>query len=553
MRHLAIIFASLLVLTAVPATAASLYVAPGGSDTNSGTIDSPFATITKAASVARAGDVVNVRGGVYYEIVKIASRGTSSAPIVFRSYPGELAIIDGTGSASGTNLVQLNGTDWVDFSRFEVRNSTRIGIAGWGAKNTRIIDNLVHHSVKGGIWVGHSSFGTSYDLTISGNTVRNNVLENQSHATTGGWSQTIGVQRSDRVRVTGNRVFENDGEGIAVVLSDNVLVAGNEFFDNYSVQLYLDNAQHTTVDGNFVYSTGNSRYFRGGYPAHGIGTANETYSDTNPLSNLTITNNIVLWSRWGFFYGDYENGGGLRNSIVANNTFYEATHDVIYIAASTHTGTVIENNVFYQATGRNLATVAGSGVTYRANSWYGGSAGSASGSGDVAGDPRLVNPGGPLPADYRLRSDSPLVAKGVTTSATASDFWQQQRTVPYDIGAHEWSVGDGGASPEPPPADTTAPTAPSNLTATVNSSSSIALEWGESKDDTGVSGYRIFRDGAEVATVATTVWSDEGLAASTTYVYYVVAFDAAGNVSERSNEASATTAAAKGSRKRAVK
>lgn len=54
---------------------------------------------------------------------------------------------------------------------------------------------------------------------------------------------------------------------------------------------------------------------------------------------LTITNNIVLRSRWGFFYGNHENGGGLVGSVVANNTFYDATHTVLCIESAAHTGT----------------------------------------------------------------------------------------------------------------------------------------------------------------------------------------------------------------------
>lgn len=41
------------------------YVAVNGSDSNTGTIDSPFATLNKAQSLLRAGDTVYIRGGVY--------------------------------------------------------------------------------------------------------------------------------------------------------------------------------------------------------------------------------------------------------------------------------------------------------------------------------------------------------------------------------------------------------------------------------------------------------------------------------------------------------
>ncbi|SDE38042.1 hypothetical protein SAMN02799630_05307 [Paenibacillus sp. UNCCL117] len=91
--------------------------------------------------------------------------------------------------------------------------------------------------------------------------------------------------------------------------------------------------------------------------------------------------------------------------------------------------------------------------------------------------------------------------------------------------------------------DAAAPTAPSNLTAVANSSSQMDLTWEESSDETGVSGYKIYRDGQEIATVNGVVnsYKDTGLTIATTYQYKVKAFDSGGRVSEASNEATATT------------
>jgi chitodextrinase len=86
--------------------------------------------------------------------------------------------------------------------------------------------------------------------------------------------------------------------------------------------------------------------------------------------------------------------------------------------------------------------------------------------------------------------------------------------------------------------DTTAPGAPSNLSA-VPGDAQVSLSWGASTDNVGVAGYRVYRNGAQVAQVATTSYADSGLTDGTTYTYYVVAYDAAGNVSSASNSASA--------------
>jgi beta-lactamase superfamily II metal-dependent hydrolase len=96
-------------------------------------------------------------------------------------------------------------------------------------------------------------------------------------------------------------------------------------------------------------------------------------------------------------------------------------------------------------------------------------------------------------------------------------------------------------------ADTTKPTAPAQLTATsgARGSRAISVNWVASTDNLGVAGYRVFRASAsggpysQIATTAGTSFADTGLVRGTTYYYYVIAYDAAGNVSAPSNQASA--------------
>ena len=60
------------------------YVSPSGKDTNTGTIHSPFATIRKAASVMKPGDVCYLREGRYHEALVLENlHGLPGSPIVF--------------------------------------------------------------------------------------------------------------------------------------------------------------------------------------------------------------------------------------------------------------------------------------------------------------------------------------------------------------------------------------------------------------------------------------------------------------------------------------
>ena len=101
--------------------------------------------------------------------------------------------------------------------------------------------------------------------------------------------------------------------------------------------------------------------------------------------------------------------------------------------------------------------------------------------------------------------------------------------------------GNGGAVIPPPVSDTTAPSVPTNLQASVVSTSQINLSWTASTDNTAVTGYNIYRNGTKIATATSTSYSNTGLTASTTYSYTVSAYDAAGNTSAQTTAVSATT------------
>ena len=93
------------------------------------------------------------------------------------------------------------------------------------------------------------------------------------------------------------------------------------------------------------------------------------------------------------------------------------------------------------------------------------------------------------------------------------------------------------------PADTSAPTAPANLTGVGPNSTTINLSWTASTDNVGVVGYKVFRDGGAtaIATVSVTNFSDTGLGVSSTHTYTVKAVDGANNLSTASNTVTVST------------
>ena len=94
-----------------------------------------------------------------------------------------------------------------------------------------------------------------------------------------------------------------------------------------------------------------------------------------------------------------------------------------------------------------------------------------------------------------------------------------------------------------PTTDTQAPTAPTNLASTGATSNSVSLSWTASTDNIGVTGYNVYVNGTLYTTVTGTTATVSGLTASTTYTFYVIAKDAANNLSSQSNTVTETTTA----------
>ena len=66
-----------------------------GSDKNDGSRKSPWKTLAHAVKQLKPGETLYLRGGTYFETAVISVTGTADKPITVRSYPGELAVIDG--------------------------------------------------------------------------------------------------------------------------------------------------------------------------------------------------------------------------------------------------------------------------------------------------------------------------------------------------------------------------------------------------------------------------------------------------------------------------
>jgi parallel beta-helix repeat protein len=426
------------VLGSSAAIAKEIYVATNGNDNNDGTRSKPLASIQTALDRAVAGDTVYVRKGTYFpnQRLKIYQSGTATSQIQFKAFPNESVILDGTKiQGSNRDVLSLTG-DYINVEGFEIRNSQKHGIIVWSASNVRVAGNKIYNNYEGGINSYYSS-----NVLMENNTVYRTNFQNKS---TGRWSKGIGAGFSENITIQGNRIYENYGEGTGCFLTKGCRIQKNTLNDNFSVEIYLDHASEAVVDSNFVFNKRLTEFYRDKRPAAGIQLANENHSNLNPINNVTISNNIVTETWRCFFYGNYHQGGGLKNVSFVNNTCAGSTSNLIQIDQDPgHFNTLFVNNIFFQKSGISLSNVpAVNGITFSSNLWWGGSPTTLVRSSiDVLANPSFMKAGGSTAADYKLMQQSPAINKGQLLNLTR-DFFGGLRpnTGNQDIGAHEFGA-----------------------------------------------------------------------------------------------------------------
>ncbi|MFF4833572.1 carbohydrate binding domain-containing protein [Streptomyces sp. NPDC001315] len=143
------------------------------------------------------------------------------------------------------------------------------------------------------------------------------------------------------------------------------------------------------------------------------------------------------------------------------------------------------------------------------------------------------------PSAYSQLSVSFTTGAAQTSATIYVHGWYAQGTYYADDVSLDGPGGGGGG-------DTQAPSAPTGLTSTGKTSSSVSLSWGASTDNTGVTAYDVYRGSSQVLSVSGTTATVSGLSPSTSYTFTVKARDAAGNTSAASNSVTVTTDAGSG-------
>jgi hypothetical protein len=146
-------------------SATQYFVAANGSDSKTGTITSPFLTLSKAVGLSTLlpGDTIYVRGGTYAlgSTVSISKAGTKDSLYHLFAYPNERPVFNFS-TQSSSDGIKVNGKYWY-VRGIESCYAYHNGIAVNGSYN--IIENCsVHDNRNSGMQFGN---GASYNRVIN--------------------------------------------------------------------------------------------------------------------------------------------------------------------------------------------------------------------------------------------------------------------------------------------------------------------------------------------------------------------------------------------------
>ncbi|PWR06676.1 hypothetical protein DKT69_36485 [Micromonospora sicca] len=150
-------------------------------------------------------------------------------------------------------------------------------------------------------------------------------------------------------------------------------------------------------------------------------------------------------------------------------------------------------------------------------------------------------------AQYRVFRDGSLLA-GIWPDQTFTDYTvgTTGTSHTYLVTAADFAGNFSGPSNQVTvtAADSSPPTVPTNLRASVTGPNRVELSWAPATDDVGVAAYTVYRNGTALGTATGVTFTDTTALSETSYTYLVSASDAAGNSSGLSAPAMVTTPAA---------
>lgn len=368
--------AALMCACVLPAWATTYYVSLNGSDSNSGSLHSPFRHLSKGASAAQhPGDTVIVMPGTYDNenvvapnfVVNLQYSGAPNNPISFIAQQRGQVILDSENSNPGTNC---NGAS----AYFNLQNAAYIVIQGF------VIENACDAGIE--------SNANAHDITLR-------------------WNEICFIANHE---VTD----ENGRDGI-----------------------YMTNTQYNfTFDGNLFHDIGRTSgtaylHYDHGIYSHGtnLTVINNIFYNMNRGWSIQLAQGASSWlvANNTFAFGNANGQAGQiefweQNSFITiqNNIFYEPNIAAMDEYQANLSNVTFASNLVYGVS--SVLPILLGGLTIGTNQF--------------GANPMFVNATTP-PYNFQLQPGSPAIGSGVTITPLLTDYTGQPRPPrTFDIGAY---------------------------------------------------------------------------------------------------------------------
>jgi parallel beta-helix repeat protein len=423
------------------------YVDPnnGGSNSNSGLIGSPWATIQKAASTAQAGDTVYVQTGTYAEKVAFNHSGTEDALITFIGV-GSVVVQEPANTTVWSGTFTVTNKSYIRIQHFNIQNAYWFGIYVEASDHIYVENNSTYNTGASGISVWHSSH-----VYAAHNTVRKACYQSLST----GSQECITFSGVSDFEIHHNEIYEsggstNGGEGIdAKEDCANGKIYNNMVHDLIRLGIYIDCWNKTLHDIDIY----NNKVFQ---CKEGIVISSE---DGGTVSDVRVFNNILYSNaHFGITVADYVLNGPRKNISIMNNTIYNngfgdantGWGGGIIILTANVSDVAVFNNIVSENDAMQISDKSGRATVsvtnnliygYRGYNWTN----EVKGTNAVESNPlfRDVNGAdnisGNADDDLNVTSESAAINHGINTNAPSFDFNYYQRPAENvaDIGAYE--------------------------------------------------------------------------------------------------------------------
>lgn len=437
----------------------------GASDSNPGTVGSPWATLQKAADTVIAGDTVYVHAGTYKGFEIANKSGTSTSRIVFKADSGVTINENASGihNKDGINLEMASYITIDGFTLVGSRNSSTsragIRVVGNGDDAAGVFSTGViiknNKCSQWGIWGIFCGFAEN--ITIENNECSESAKEHGIYFS----------NSADNPIIRSNRVWGNANAGIHV---NSDIDSGN--LANPKVDGIIRNA---LIENNIIYENGD-----GYVGVFDSSTGGGSAINMDGVQDSLVQNNLLYNNHAsGISLYRVDGAEGAKNNSIINNTIIMAQYKngtsasrycLNIVGAGTpytpSSGNIIFNNIFYNLGTRGSITVddgsrANMKSDYNICEDYFLTVNDADSGGDLVRDitswrtlgfdtNSIVVSLAQMKAlftdydnkDYSLVLGSSAINFGVTTfnskSAPTTDINTNARSVAYDAGAYEY-------------------------------------------------------------------------------------------------------------------